>query len=43
MGRADNRCSLKMRQRKAWRKKKARIAKKIEAAKAAAAPAKKKK
>lgn len=44
MGRGDNRRSRKVRQRKAWRKLKIRIRKKIEGAAAAkpAAPAKKK-
>jgi hypothetical protein len=32
MGRGDNRSSRKVRQRKAWRKKKARLRKKLEAA-----------
>ena len=39
MGRADNRRSPKARQRAAWRKKKARLRKKIEASKAAQAGA----
>lgn len=45
MGRGDNRKSPKARQRAAWRKKKARLRKKIDASKAAqtGAPAKKKK
>jgi hypothetical protein len=42
MGNGDNRRSLKMRQRKAWRRLKLRRRKKIEAA-AAAKPASKKK
>jgi hypothetical protein len=45
MGRGDNRKSPKARQRAAWRKKKARLRKKIDASKAAqagAAPKKKK-
>jgi hypothetical protein len=33
MGKSDNRKSLKMRQRKAWRRKKLRLKKKIEASK----------
>lgn len=46
MGRGDNRRSLKARQRRAWRKKKAQLRKKIEGSKsaqAAAGTAKKKK
>ncbi len=47
MGRGDNRRSLKARQRRAWRKKKAQLRKKIEGSKSAqaalAATAKKKK
>ena len=39
MGNGDNRRSRKMIQRRQWRKLKARIRKKIEAAKGAAAPA----
>jgi hypothetical protein len=35
MGNGDNRRSLKMRQRKAWRRKKLRLRKKIEAGAAA--------
>ncbi len=35
MGRADNRRSVKHRQRKAWRRKKMRLRKKIETAKSA--------
>ncbi len=35
MGRGDNRRSLKARQRKAWRRKKMRLNKKIDAGKAA--------
>ncbi len=44
MGRGDNRKSLKARQRKAWRRLKLRLRKKIDAAKASStkAPAKKK-
>lgn len=42
MGRGDNRRSPKTRQLKAWRKKKARIRKKIEAAAKKAPPSKKK-
>ncbi len=39
MGRGDNRRGLKHRQRKAWRRKKLRLRTKIEASKAAKAPA----
>lgn len=42
MGRYDNRKSQKARRRKAWRRKKIRLRRKIEAATAAKAPAKKK-
>lgn len=43
MGRGDNRKSNKARQRAAWRKKKARLRKKIDASKANQAAAAKKK